>query len=319
MALVDIIISLYNKENTILRAIRSIQEQTFENWNIIVVDDGSTDNSYDLVEQIKDERITVIQQENQGPGSARNTGIKNSDAKYIAFLDADDEWLNDYLEKAVDKLEKEDISFVCCMYHEYPQKINVPKRWEKRGVIPGLYCLKGNENPIFTDWLLSFIHTDTTVFKRGILLKYDGFYEKDKCMHGEDTILFLRSGINEPFIISPNISVIHHREDSSLSYKVQFPLPPFLVNPNIIMDYCNEENKLLLSKAINHLALRHAQLRARNGHKQDAIDIIRRFPNSKIFFKDYLVCKITIFFSRMMPFWVNFKCIVGPKLRNIFK
>ncbi len=88
---VSIIIPLYNKERIIKRSIMSVLTQSHKNIELIIVDDGSTDNSTEIVNSIKDSRISIIEQKNSGPSSARNTGIKHSKADWIVFLDADDE------------------------------------------------------------------------------------------------------------------------------------------------------------------------------------------------------------------------------------
>ena len=94
----SIVIPLYNKEKQIAKTLESVFNQTYQEYEIIVVNDGSTDNSVDIVNQIDDKRIKLINQANGGVSSARNTGIKNACFEYIAFLDADDLWENDFLE-----------------------------------------------------------------------------------------------------------------------------------------------------------------------------------------------------------------------------
>lgn len=94
----SIIIPLYNKEQTIERTIRGILNQTFSDFEIVIVNDGSTDNSVNIVESIENSRIKLIHQENAGPSAARNTGVRHTNADWIVFLDADDEILEDALE-----------------------------------------------------------------------------------------------------------------------------------------------------------------------------------------------------------------------------
>ena len=95
---VSVIIPVYNKQDYIKRTINSVLNQTYKNFEIIVVDDGSTDNSLKAIKQIKDKRIKVFAQKNLGVSNARNKGIKQAKGNYIAFLDADDEFLPKYLE-----------------------------------------------------------------------------------------------------------------------------------------------------------------------------------------------------------------------------
>jgi glycosyltransferase involved in cell wall biosynthesis len=102
---VSVIIPTYNREQTISRAIESILNQTYQDFEIIIVDDGSTDNTKKLIHSFKDSRIQYIQHEhNKGPAAARNTGIKSSKGRYVAFQDSDDESLPYRLEKEVEVL-----------------------------------------------------------------------------------------------------------------------------------------------------------------------------------------------------------------------
>ena len=94
----------YNRADTIERAIRSAQAQTFQDWELIVVDDGSTDNTSALIEGL-DPRLKLIRQDNRGFTEARNTGIRAGSADYFAFLDSDDEYLPHHLELCVAFLE----------------------------------------------------------------------------------------------------------------------------------------------------------------------------------------------------------------------
>jgi len=104
MPLVSVIMPTFNRADTIRRAIRSVQAQTFTDWELIVVDDGSTDNTVALIEGC-DPRLKLIRQENQGTAGARNAGLGASAGSYIAFLDSDDEWLPHHLELCVSFLE----------------------------------------------------------------------------------------------------------------------------------------------------------------------------------------------------------------------
>ena len=102
----SVIIPLYNKANFVRKTIESILNQTFTGFEIVVVNDGSTDNSLDVVNEISDPRIRIFTKENGGVSVARNFGIEKSQNEYIAFLDADDLWLPDYLETIKNMIEQ---------------------------------------------------------------------------------------------------------------------------------------------------------------------------------------------------------------------
>ena len=97
----SIVIPLYNKKDSIIATLKSILLQSYNKFEIIIVDDGSTDNSADIVKTISDKRIRLIQKDNGGVCSARNLGIRKAKYDYIAFLDADDLWDTLYLEEQI--------------------------------------------------------------------------------------------------------------------------------------------------------------------------------------------------------------------------
>jgi glycosyltransferase involved in cell wall biosynthesis len=96
--MISVVIPLYNKEKSIAGTIQSVLNQTYKNFELIIVNDGSTDKSADVVQSIKDERIKLINKKNGGVSSARNKGIEASSYDYIAFIDGDDIWLSEHLQ-----------------------------------------------------------------------------------------------------------------------------------------------------------------------------------------------------------------------------
>lgn len=119
----SIIMPVYNAEKTLGKTIQSVLQQTIKDFEFIIVDDGSCDESYKIASQYaqEDNRVRMISQDNAGPGIARNNGISQSKGDYIAFIDADDYWENDFLETVIrcsdDK--KADLIFVDAVT-EYP-------------------------------------------------------------------------------------------------------------------------------------------------------------------------------------------------------
>lgn len=108
---VSVIIPMYNAENTITECLNSVLSQTYKDFEVIIIDDGSTDRSYKIVKNYitnnNIQNLKLLKQINQGPGIARNRGIKNSKGKYIAFLDADDIWRNNKLETQMRYLQED--------------------------------------------------------------------------------------------------------------------------------------------------------------------------------------------------------------------
>jgi teichuronic acid biosynthesis glycosyltransferase TuaG len=113
--LVTVIIPTYNRAAVIRKALDTALNQTYRNLEILVVDDGSTDETAQVLSEYQN-RIRYIYQSNQGPSAARNRAITEAQGKYIAFLDSDDEWLPTKLEKQIAFLESHpDLSFVACL------------------------------------------------------------------------------------------------------------------------------------------------------------------------------------------------------------
>ena len=115
--LISIVIPLYNKEQSITSTLQTVLKQTFQDFEIIIVDDGSPDHSVEEVNKVVDPRIRLIQQPNAGVSSARNRGIEEAKGEYIAFLDADDEWKPEYLETQYNLTQQYlDCSVFACNY-----------------------------------------------------------------------------------------------------------------------------------------------------------------------------------------------------------
>ena len=108
--LVSVIIPCYKQAHFLKESVQSILDQTFQDWEIIIVNDGSPDNTHDVAQEIIDLNpqysIKLIDQENTGLAGARNSGINNASGKYIIPLDSDDQFADSYLEKAVRILER---------------------------------------------------------------------------------------------------------------------------------------------------------------------------------------------------------------------
>lgn len=117
--MISVIIPLYNKESIIERSLQSVLSQDYDDFEIVVVNDGSTDRSAEIVKSLTDPRVHLIEQENGGPSKARNTGVKHAKGDWIVFLDADDELLPGALKRF--RCAIEDISgfsfFACPFYN----------------------------------------------------------------------------------------------------------------------------------------------------------------------------------------------------------
>lgn len=116
--LVSVIVPAYNVAPEIGDCIRSVQQQTYPNWELIIVNDGSKDDTVKIVEELKakDCRIRLINQDNGGVSKARNTGLSEASGEYIAFLDGDDMWEPTFLEELIASKKKYGVDMVYCGY-----------------------------------------------------------------------------------------------------------------------------------------------------------------------------------------------------------
>lgn len=123
--LISVIVPIYNVEKYLSKCIKSIINQTYKNLEIILIDDGSLDNSFKICNYFKnkDLRIKVIHKKNEGVASARNDGLKNATGKYITFVDPDDYVTNDYIKYLYELLIKTNADIACCNFeYQYTEK-----------------------------------------------------------------------------------------------------------------------------------------------------------------------------------------------------
>lgn len=187
--MVSVVVPTYNREKQIERAIRSVLKQTYDNYEIIVVDDGSTDSTQEVVEQIADNRIHYIRlAHNHGACHARNVGVQSSRSDYIAFLDSDDEWMSDKLELQMRKImeSSENTGLVYC------RMSGESRDQEKRNICPSYDW--PNDVPLEGDlfrvllWR-NFIGTPTMLVRKSCLLSVGGFDETLRCLQDWELVL----------------------------------------------------------------------------------------------------------------------------------
>lgn len=200
----SVVIPLYNKEIYIKRTLESVLAQTFTDFEIIIVDDGSTDTSCDIVESINDPRIHLICQENGGPSKARNRGIKEAKGQFIAFLDADDEWLPEKLEKQyVFHTENSDVVWSCTAFEASGGKREEHISYSKDGVI---------DDALVAIMDRMTIQTSTVVIKKSV-------FENDRLLFNES---FKRSEDREVWYkMACLYHVIGYVNDELLIYYVE--------------------------------------------------------------------------------------------------
>lgn len=210
--LITVIIPLYNKESIIQETINSVLNQKFTDFELIVVNDGSTDKSIDLISSITDPRIKIFNKENGGVSSARNFGAKLANSKFLFFLDADDQITSDCLFELVE-LSKDfpnaDI-FSANFINKTTSGKNSPFcLMSKRGIV---------HNPTKKFFFRDFMpRTGATLFPRDIFFEIGGFDERISIF--EDLEFDMKLMKKYIYAYSPKVVYIHRDEFAELSLK----------------------------------------------------------------------------------------------------
>lgn len=211
--LVSVIIPTYNREKTIERAVNSVLAQTWKELEIIVVDDGSTDRTDEILRAYGN-KIRFIRQQNSGASAARNTGIRAATGEIISFLDSDDEWLPEKTERQVKLLQRTESSgVVCCICNaRMLRSSGVVNSFEVTGLYPesvaGIW-----ENPaqVLIDHFLLFNQV-AAVWRK--VLDRCGYFREDLRIL-EDYDLALRLALAGPWAFIRDSLVIWHEDAGS--------------------------------------------------------------------------------------------------------
>lgn len=193
---VSVIIPNYNNAHYLGNAIQSVLRQSFTDYEIIVVDDGSTDNSKDVVSTFGN-KVRYIWQENKGLGGARNTGINASNTEFIGLLDADDEWKPIYLEKMISLVESHPDAAV---YYSAASGMDATGK-----ELPKVFGRMIPPNNTYQNLLrANFIIPSTVLLRRSAVTKAGLFDERNRGLHGcEDWDLWLRLCPSHQFAGTP--------------------------------------------------------------------------------------------------------------------
>ncbi len=253
--LVSVVIPLYNKQRTIARAVASIRAQTMTDWEVVVVDDGSTDASAAELAACggaADPRFRCVRQANAGPGAARNQGARLAAGKYLAFLDADDEWLPGHLQHAVQALEGEGgdggqggVAPRCQAYvsaYDTGQEHQALQVNLLQGCIArsGRWSLDPGLGPVEVKRIVDACQVSCVVVDRALFWRYGGFYEKNRSTFGEDIYLVIQLVFGCDIWFERSPQVLFHVEDSELGLKRvgERPIRPHLLDPEPVRASC---------------------------------------------------------------------------------
>ncbi|MBN1510690.1 MAG: glycosyltransferase family 2 protein [Phycisphaerae bacterium] len=282
---VSVIIPLYNKERYIRRALDSVRNQTTPDWNVIVVDDGSTDGGTEHVAEYPDPRVRLIRQANAGPGAARNRGLAESRSPLVSFLDADDEWLPTFLEHSVTCLrEHPECSLSVCACLVGPDRTSNADHWRQRGVTEGPWRMPASAGPRAATWMVNYLFSGAIVCRREVVQALGGYYAKHHCTYGEDGYLWAQAALRHTIYRSLEPLVWYHTEASDLGYfgrSTVCPPPPVLLDPQPLREQCPPSHRQVLEGHLAYLALVAAERHWQAGDLETARWAIRTFPRMR--------------------------------------
>ncbi|MBA4303100.1 MAG: hypothetical protein C0424_02630 [Sphingobacteriaceae bacterium] len=213
----SVVIPLFNKATTIVRSIESVLHQTLAAYEIIVVDNGSTDDGASLVNGIKDARIRLLQQVNQGVSAARNAGIAAATGTHIALLDADDAWAPGFLAAMQDLIAAQPEAgwFASGYAFRYEDGDKAPSHPTleafSAGLLPDYFAVVSQGDMVAT--------ASSVVLPANVLQQVGGFAEGERI--GEDQDLWARIALQYPVAFDPAVFAYYYQDSPDMATKAR--------------------------------------------------------------------------------------------------
>ena len=222
MPKISVIIPVYNSEKTVAETLESVLAQTYRDLEVIVVDDGSTDKSIEICRGFNDERIRIVHQKNRGLAGARNTGIRHAQGEFLGFVDSDDVWLPEKLEKHFQHLQSSPnvgVSFSRSQFIDDQSKpLEIYQMPKLTNITPEyLFC----RNPISNGSsvvILKDVFKDIK-FQENLYGEVEDFYFDDRFRQSEDIECWLRIALQTNWIIEgiPDALTLYRLNSGGLS------------------------------------------------------------------------------------------------------
>lgn len=240
MPFFSVIIPLYNKECFIENTLKSVLCQTFTNYEIIIINDGSTDKSEEKVLEFKDSRIQYFYKENGGVSSARNYGIEKAQSNYLSFIDADDYWYPHFLQEIYNNIN----TFPDIKVFSTAIEIEISKK-----VFVSAYSIEKTDECEIVNYFdasskQSVISGSSGVFHNSVFTKIGGFDLQLKS--GEDIDMWIRIGLIYPILFSWKVLVRYVYDDKSLSRNYKTSLESIDFSKFALLEKSNPDLKKFL-------------------------------------------------------------------------
>jgi glycosyltransferase involved in cell wall biosynthesis len=296
---VSVIIPTYNRATYISRAVESVLSQSYRDFEVIVVDDGSCDNTKQVVQAYGD-RIRYVFQSNAGPGAARNLGIRVSEGMYLAFLDSDDTWMPEFLGKTVEALDAHpEVDVVTTGIYVGPADRKSEAMME--GVETGIWQLPTQFARRQVPFLLNGFCAGAVLVRREVVNRYGGFYEHG-CTLGEDVYLWVQVVLNHRIYRLREPLAWYDTEASKLGFasgRKHYPLEPVLVDPKPIWRNCPDRHRAFLSAWLACHAVKSIHIQITAGDYEKARWLIEHYPLVRQWKSDWLRIQFKLAFPEV--------------------
>ncbi|MEM9507402.1 MAG: glycosyltransferase [Cyanobacteria bacterium P01_E01_bin.35] len=212
MSKISVVIPTYNAEKTILTTVNSVLQQTYQDLEIIVINDGSSDRTEEILATIKDSRLKVYTFANEGLSQARNRGIDLATGDYISFLDADDCWKEDKLADQLLALEKYPQAGLAYSWVYFQYETEANSYADTSGYFMG---------DVYGDLLLkNFLHNGSNALIKTAIIRETGYFDPE-LKAAEDWDFYLRIAVRYHFVLVPKVQVIYRQSDSSMTANIK--------------------------------------------------------------------------------------------------
>lgn len=289
----SVIIPAYNAGKCIKRSIDSVLKQCYIDFEVIIVDDGSSDNTVENALSFSDKRIMVIKNQHGGVSKARNDGICNSSGDYICFLDADDEWLDNHL----DELNK-------------AIQIYSNRKFFATGSVmelkDGKLAYEGKNLSSFPENYYSnffevqnqigfYFNTNCVCVQRDVFNKY-GYFANGIGL-SEDRDMWYRIVIFEGIVVIPQYTTLRHRDYSQATKKRRYDAEQIFWETSVKRIHINEldnDMQLCIKKGLQSYMLSKARGKILVGNKIEAIKILRQANRDLVSRKRYIITILSL-------------------------
>ena len=298
----SVVIALYNKKDYIANTLKSVLNQTFTDYEIVIVNDGSTDNSFEIVNRIKDSRIISFNIKNQGAAYARNYGIQKANAEYIALLDADDLWKDIHLETIFNLLKDYPNTGMYCSGYNLLYGDKRIKKSKLKG-IPNEF--RGIISNYFESNLFNSIVNSSVVVISKHVLDYIGLFDIGM-KSGQDTDLWTRIALKYKVAIHNITTTTVLKNDNSLSNTTHVKDRQIFLNKFILQEKTNIFLKKFMDMNRYSVALNFKM----NNQVATGNSIYKDIDSKNISFKQKLIYNLPI---NLLQIAYRFKKILDKK------